>query len=183
MNKVAIVALVLMLSGCVSGRYFGRDYKDPNMSFVIIQAKTYLMSGVGVESPGEGKSYIRNVGLPQDTHCQVFAAAIPPGNYTLDYFYSNYVGGANSSMTYKFDANDPQTLNFESRPGEVLYVGAYELANNEDSKGFRFGETDQCGSEENALVFIQDKYTASDFGALSGTVWAERIDERLSTIR
>lgn len=153
------------------------------MSFVIIQAKSYLMSAVGFDSATEGKSYFQNVGLAKDTRCQVFAAAISPGKHTLDYFYTNYVGGVNSSATYQFDEKDPRTLSFESRPGEVLYIGAHELLDNEEGKGFSFEITDKCGSEKSALVFIQTEYTSKDFGALSGTVWEERIAKRLSAIR
>ena len=180
---VFVVALCQGLSGCASFvKAFGHDFTDPQKTMVLMQL--YSPKGASFDSAGfralsgaEDHSMLKS--YPQDNGCMTMVSVFDAGKYELVSLYYNRMNQGGDF--YEFTPGSPDNVTFQVGSGEVVYIGAYEVGSGDKSDTFSFKPTNYCGDEKKAIT----DYEAHAMGhsLFRDTVWPERFDEKLKSLR
>lgn len=174
MRTLGIVLCVAMLSGCLTmAKLFGYDWTDPEQTLVIMQAKGVASDSVQFRSlDGEKPRSLMNAGY-LNGDCQVFASPVPPGKYELKSLFYN---SANTAFyTYEFQEGSPAAIRFEAKPGEVIYLGAYQVSEGGEKKTFNFDKTSSCGDAKAAMQSFQKEFIEGYAFVMDPTPWPARV--------
>lgn len=173
MRISGIVLCVAMLSGCLAmAKLFGYDWTDPEQTLVIIQAKGVASDLVQFRSlDGEKPRSLLNVGY-LNGDCQVFASPVPPGKYELESL--SYNSANRAFYTYEFQEGSPAAIRFEAKPGEVIYLGTYQVSDGGEKKTFNFGKTSSCGDAKAAMQLFQKEFIEG-YAFMRPTPWPARV--------
>lgn len=173
MRILGIVLSVAMLSGCLAmAKLFGYDWNDPEQTLVIIQAKGVASDLVQFRSlDGEKPRSLLEAGY-LNGDCQVFASPVPRGKYELESL--SYNSANRAFYTYEFQEGSPAAIRFEAKPGEVIYLGTYQVSDGGEKKTFNFGKTSSCGDAKSAMQLFQKEFIEG-YTFMRSTPWPARV--------